>query len=130
MSEHPKVGYKRPPRDKCWKKGQSGNPSGRPRGHRNLAAVLTEILNETTTFAVNGRKRPMTKLEALTRQLVDKAAAGDSRIINPLLAEIHKNEAKTERTQAATTLSPVDHEVIRVLYARLARNALAMKKKE
>jgi len=68
--------------------------------------------------------------EALTRQLVDKAVAGDSRIINPLLAEIHKNEAKTERTQAATTLSPVDHEVIRVLYARLARNAKAMKKKE
>jgi hypothetical protein len=33
------VGHKRPPKEHSWKKGECGNPKGRPRGHRNLAAA-------------------------------------------------------------------------------------------
>jgi len=123
-----KVGYARPPRDRRWKKGQSGNPSGRPKGHQNLATVLAAALSETTTVkTANGRPRTMTKLEAATRQLVDQAVEGDPRVIGQLLGELHKNEAQLERNAAGDTLDPVDEEVLKALYARLARDALAKK---
>jgi len=39
------VGYGKPPRNAGFKKGQSGNPPGRPA--KNLAALLAAALNET-----------------------------------------------------------------------------------
>jgi Family of unknown function (DUF5681) len=35
-----KVGYGRPPEHSRFKRGQSGNPRGRPRKHRNFRTVL------------------------------------------------------------------------------------------
>ena len=35
-----KVGYKRPPVKSRFRKGQSGNPSGRRKGQRNMGGVL------------------------------------------------------------------------------------------
>src|SRR5262245_29021911 len=40
------VGYARPPLHSRFKRGQSGNPKGRPRGSRSVASVLHRILNE------------------------------------------------------------------------------------
>ncbi len=39
----------------------------------------------------------MTKLEAVTRRLVDRAVEGDPREIGQLLSELHKNEAAMDR---------------------------------
>jgi hypothetical protein len=83
------AGYRRPPKEHCWKKGQSGNPRGRPPGMRNLAAALTAVLHENVSMCADGEEREMTKLEAVTRQLVDKAMAGDARVMQQLLNEIH-----------------------------------------
>jgi hypothetical protein len=117
------VGYRRPPKEHCWKKGQSGNPKGRPPGHRNLAAALTAILHERVSLPVEGAERKMTKLEAVTRQLVDRALGGDPRLINALLAEIHKNEAQAERDASGQPLGDVDREVLEALFVRLRREA-------
>jgi hypothetical protein len=50
------AGYKRPPKKHCWKKGQSGNPKGRPPRHRNLAAALATILTENSFDRQNARE--------------------------------------------------------------------------
>ncbi|HEX4081080.1 MAG TPA: DUF5681 domain-containing protein [Rhizomicrobium sp.] len=118
------VGYGRPPKEHCWKKGQSGNPKGRPPGHRNLAAALTAILHERVSVAVEGEAREMTRLEAVTCQLVDRAVAGDPRLIRELLAEIHKNEAQAERDASGQPLGEADREVMEALYIRLRREAV------
>ena len=85
---------------------------------------ITAVLNEPENVKVNGRERTVTKLEAVTRQLVDKAVQGDPRVMQQLLAEIHKNEAKAEQTEAAQVLEPADKKVMAALYARLARDAV------
>ena len=41
-----KVGYGNPPQHTRFKKGQSGNPRGRPKGTLNLATVLARTLRE------------------------------------------------------------------------------------
>jgi hypothetical protein len=117
------VGYKRPPRENRWKKGECGNPEGRPRGHRNLAAALTAVLHESVSRPVDGEERAMTKIEAVTRELVDKALEGDPRFIRELLAEIHKKETQAELDTAGQPLTEVDREVLEALYARLRREA-------
>jgi hypothetical protein len=49
-----------------WKKGQSGNPSGKAKGTVSLAYAVQRLL----------RKEPE-KLESIARTLVDSAIAGD-----------------------------------------------------
>ena len=73
------VGFQRPPRHTQFRKGTSGNPKGRPREAKNLAAVLEEALAEKVAIVENGRRRKITKRSAMIKQLVNKAASGDLR---------------------------------------------------
>lgn len=117
------AGYKRPPKNHCWKKGQSGNPKGRPRGPRNIAAALAAVLTECVTVSADGVEQEMTKLEAVTRRLVDKALAGDARVMQQLFNEIHKNEAKAEREDSTKPVSEADREVMEALFVRIRHAA-------
>jgi Family of unknown function (DUF5681) len=44
-----KTGYGRPPIEHRFKPGQSGNPRGRPKGKKNEATILHELLNRKIT---------------------------------------------------------------------------------
>ena len=45
------IGYKRPPTAHCFKHGQSGNPAGRPKGRKQFATLLQEIVNRKVAIA-------------------------------------------------------------------------------
>lgn len=80
-----KVGYKRPPVKSRFRKGQSGNPSGRRKGQRNMGGVLAEVLRQTVTVKQDGESGRMSKGEALIQMLLAKANKGDSRAIRAVL---------------------------------------------
>lgn len=88
MSDNPEskyeVGFRRPPRHTQFRKGTSGNPKGRPREAKNLAVVLEEALAEKVPIVENGRRRKITKRNAMIKQLVNKAASGDLRAARQL----------------------------------------------
>ena len=73
------VGFAKPPKSGQFEKGKSGNPKGRPKGSKSLAAI---VLRESRQLVlVNGPRgsRKVTKLEAAMMQLANKAAQGDFR---------------------------------------------------
>ena len=71
------IGYGKPPEKSRFKKGETGNPKGRPKGTRNLASLLNAALDEKVIVNENGRKRKVTKLEASLKQVVNRATTGD-----------------------------------------------------
>jgi Family of unknown function (DUF5681) len=81
-----KVGYGKPPKGKQFKRGQSGNPKGRPKGSLNLATDLTAELGEHITVREDGRSRKVSKQRALIKSLMAKALQGDVRATAALLA--------------------------------------------
>jgi hypothetical protein len=79
------VGYGKPPRDTQFQKGQSGNPSGRPKRPENFAQFVRHALNKKIVTEENGQRRTITKRQAMADQLVSRAMAGDLRSIQEML---------------------------------------------
>lgn len=96
------VGHKKPPKHSRFKKGQSGNPKGRPRRAKTFGALLREMLNEKLNITENGRRRKITMIEATFKQLVNAAAKGDARARKDLLNML-SDLARLEREQAPRT---------------------------
>jgi hypothetical protein len=113
--------YRKPPEHTRFKKGQSGNPRGRPA--KNLPALLAAALNEKVTVTENGKRRQVTKREAVITQLVNKSASAELRATKMLIDMLRDIERRAE--PAATAKSPfarTDKAVMQQLIARLRRN--------
>jgi Family of unknown function (DUF5681) len=89
-----KVGYCRPPLETRFRPGQSGNPRGRPKGARNLRAVLAAAARELVEIKENDRLRRVTKLEASVKQFVNRAAKGEERATRDLLDRLEALESR------------------------------------
>ena len=81
-----KVGYGKPPKATQFKRGQSGNPRGRPKGSRNLASDLAAELGEQITVREDGHPRRISKQRALIKSLMARALQGDVRASAAMLA--------------------------------------------
>lgn len=117
------VGYGKPPRATRFKQGQSGNPKGRPKGSRNFATVLQEELNTRITVTENGKRRRITKRQAVAKQLVNKGAAGDPKAILPLLTEMRLLEGGSAGTSGEIALSTPEDALVMESIVRRIREA-------
>ena len=70
-----KVGYGRPPRSGCFKKGQRANPKGRPKGAKSAMTIFREEAEVMITVRENGRTRKMSKLRVGIRNVMNDLAA-------------------------------------------------------
>jgi len=116
------VGYGKPPHHTRFKKGQSGNPRGRACGSKNLKTLLSEALNEPVIITENGRRRKITKREAIVREVVNCSATPDLRAVRIVFDLLRDIEGQTEPASAETAaFTAADEEVIEQLKARLLR---------
>lgn len=113
-----KVGYCRPPRQSRWKKGQSGNPSGRPKGTRGLKTDLRAELISRMEISMNGKRVSGTKQQLMLRTLTARAAAGDvkaTRILIDLVLQVFGPE---DQGGGPKTLSRTDQQILDELLGR------------
>jgi hypothetical protein len=144
-----KVGYKRSPKHAQFKRGQSGNRSGRPKGRRNLKLDLANEFSKTVSNKKDGRSRRVPKQRAFVETLVNGAIAGNpqlARLLISLCGQASHGELDDEpapkatgfgyteaEIQAAIAAEPVveyetepteaDLEEARAMYAELNRRA-------
>jgi hypothetical protein len=88
------VGYGKPPRHTRFKKGQSGNLRGRPRGAKNLTTLLSDALDQLVVVTENGRRRKIAKRELGIAQLVNKFAMAEPNATRILLGMLLDGERR------------------------------------
>ena len=116
------MGYGKPPQRTQFKKGESGNLKGRPKGVKNLASLFEKELNERLLVSENGRRRTISKREAMVKHLVNKAVSGDKRLMQLLLEEIRLIESRTSSPGSDSQIfDEADRQVIVQLQERIRR---------
>jgi hypothetical protein len=73
------VGYGKPPKHTRFKPGQSGHPSGRPRGQRNFRTAVRQALKEKITIREGDKSRTVSKMEAIIQITFNKALKADAK---------------------------------------------------
>ncbi len=86
-------GYGRPPSATRFRKGQSGNPRGRPRGSRN-EAPYEAVLGQMVTIRENGLERRVTAAEAFLLHITKRGLEGDGAAARASMAAIEDARAK------------------------------------
>lgn len=90
------VGYRKPPKTTRFKKGQSGNPKGRPKGSLNVDTTFQSLIEERVAATENGRRRSMSMMEVILKRLLAKAASGDLKAIPLVLALLARTGARED----------------------------------
>ncbi len=101
-NEEYKVGYGKPPEEHQFKKGQSGNPSGRPKRKRmrfaeDISEIFMRSLNEEIEINFGGISRKVTSYEAIILRLKAKALKGNSKALK-LYLELAQKAANEEKS--------------------------------
>lgn len=75
------VGYGRPPKHSQFKKGQSGNPSGRPKEPTTFLDSFNKALSKDVKVIKDGKEHRITSLSALAQKYLNLILSGDYRFI-------------------------------------------------
>jgi hypothetical protein len=119
-NDHDAVGYGKPPRRTQFKKGESGNPAGRPKGTPNFATALERALGEQVVVNEGGQRHTVSKLEATVKQLVNKATMGDPRATQQVLGVLHVLDGEpTEAGPPCVSITEADHQVMTHIIERI-----------
>lgn len=118
------IGYRKPPKQSQWRKGQSGNSKGRPSKARTMQTIVSREANRAISIKENGRSSTMPAREVVVRNIVNNALKGDASAQKQML--ILMNTFMPDETDATTpdALSPSDAALLEQLFAPSAPGGL------
>ncbi len=98
------VGYRRPPASTKFRKGQSGNPRGRPK-NRHRQAPYEAVLGQMVTIREDGAERRITAAEAFLLRLAKRGLEGNGPAARDAMVAI--KAARQEKHEEDTTISSI-----------------------
>ena len=101
-----KVGYGKPPRHTQFRKGISGNSKGRPKNAPDLDAEFSKELNSSISIKDSGKRRRISKLQGILKQLANKAVTGDIRAARLILSHYQQLLERTALSAASQPSGP------------------------
>lgn len=102
------VGYGKPPKATRFKRGQSGNPKGRPKGAKGSKANVKRELETKITVREGDRKTTISKAEAAAKRLVASALKGDAKALSMVerLDADQRDNVGTDSSEVAPASAP------------------------
>jgi len=120
------VGYAKPPKSTRFKKGQSGNSKGRPKGAKGVRASLRRELESKITVREGGKEVRISKAEAMAKQFAACGLKGNTKVIMALLkldAELFDGAGSdTDAVAQLGAPDPVDYDILRNFFSETAEN--------
>jgi Family of unknown function (DUF5681) len=104
------IGYGKPPKQYQFPRGRSGNPRGRPKGAKNTATLLREILDRKITFRSETGVRKISVREAMLTRVAEHALDGDTKSVAFLLQRDDASDSAEDR--ANNGAAPEEQEII------------------
>jgi hypothetical protein len=118
MADDDEVGYGKPPKHTRFKKGQSGNASGRPNGARNLNTAIAKVMKTKVTVRKGTRTLEMFAVDAIANRLLQRALEGDLKALKGLIEHGGLSDAFADAVQRSTPFAPEDLEILQDALAR------------
>lgn len=115
-----RVGYRQPPTETQYRKGKSGNPRGRPKGTKNFASALQQLLDGELVVNERGKRVTRSKRDVIAALLINKALGGDLKAAELVM------KLSTLASAEGGGVSPdlaADRAMAELLVARLIRGA-------
>lgn len=113
------VGYAKPPKETRYRKGESGNPRGRPKGRKNHLTALYQAMNETITITENNKRTTVTKFEAVMKQIMNQALKGNGPVARLVITHLLPLAERMDAQQGTKRVSSVeDQQIVKELMDR------------
>ena len=123
------IGYKRPPKDKQFVPGTSGNPKGRRKGRKNVATIITEIAMQPVTITEGGRPRTVPRVVAFMLTLWMQAFKGNPKAWTAILHYLREvGMLQAEPEPGEQPITDDDQAIIADFVKKLPLNSQASKK--
>jgi hypothetical protein len=95
------IGFGKPPVHTRFQAGLSGNPSGRPKGSKNLKSLARKVMNTKVPIRENGKVRMISKAEALVMTVFNRGLGGNDACARTSLNLIQLALADTDTGSAS-----------------------------
>jgi len=106
------AGYGKPPKSRRFKKGQSGNPKGRPKGVKNFQTELRSVLRSKVTVTEAGKLKSVSTVEAALMRLREKALKGDQRALEIVLGYAQESSNTSDARLRERHLSKIEQDIV------------------
>lgn len=95
---------------KSYKKGQSGNPKGRPKGSKNRSTIAKYWLEAMQKIKnpINGKLEELSQEDAMTLAMINKARKGDVNAYSKLMDSAYGQAKQTNEVDVNGSLNIIN----------------------